>query len=157
MSLGEISYIKKQFQDSAERAFIAGADGVELHACHFYLLCQFLNTRINKRTDAHGLNPERLCVEIIKGIRNITSKNFIIGVRLGAFEPTLDDSIKNARLLEEAGADYLHISFGFQTESNEYKPGDYPYNPYIFSAQEIQKNVSIPLFAVTGIDTPELA
>lgn len=157
LTIDEIHTIQKQFIDAAVRAYKAGADGVELHACHFYLICQFLNSRVNKRTDEYGKIPEKFCLEIINGIREKTPDNFIIGIRLGIFEPTLDDGIHHAVVFEKAGVDYLHMSFGFQSESDEYKPDDYPFNQYIFGAEEIKKAVSIPVFAVNGIDTPELA
>lgn len=157
MTVEDIHAVQAKFVDACVRAYTAGADGVELHGCHFYLICQFLNTNINKRTDTYGQKPELFCTEIIERVRKATSEDFIIGVRLGIFEPTLADGVAHATALEAAGADFLHLSFGFLTESVMEKPQEYPFNEFIYGADVIKKHVSIPVFAVNGIDTPELA
>ena len=54
MTKREIKKIISQFIDGAERAKNAGADGVELHAAHGYLIQQFLSPYTNKRTDEYG-------------------------------------------------------------------------------------------------------
>lgn len=72
MSLEDIATIKKRFVAAAKRAEAAGADGVELHAAHGYLLSQFLSILYNKRTDAYGGDAEnraRIIVEILEEIR----------------------------------------------------------------------------------------
>ena len=157
MSIETLHHYQDLFVNACIRAYQAGADGVELHGCHFYMISQFLNTQVNRRTDAYGIHPELFCTEIISRIRQATSADFIIGIRLGIFEPTLDDGIRNAKALEKAGIDYLHLSYGFQLESTETVPDDYPFNPYIYGASMIKKEVHIPVFAVNGISTPALA
>ncbi len=157
LSIDEIHEIQVKFTDACVRAHKAGADGVELHGCHFYLISQFMNTRINKRTDAYGKTPSKFLTELIHMVRQAVGPDFIIGVRLGIFEPTLQDGVDNAKAVEQAGADYLHMSFGFMTESDMEKPSEYPFNEFIYGAQVIKENTSIPVFAVNGIDSPELA
>ena len=157
MSLEEIAQTQKDFVEAARRAYLAGYDGVELHGCHNYLICQFLNPRVNKRTDMYGETPIKFVTEILDEIRKITPENFIVGIRLGAFEPTLEESIKNSIILEKAGIDFLDISFGFVPESEPYAPEGYPFDTRIYAAEEIKKKVSIPVFAVGNIHTPETA
>ena len=143
MRLGEIEGL---------RAFRAGYDGVELHGCHSYLLCQFLNRRTNRRKDryAGGL---LLVQEIYDGIRAGTSMDFVIGIRLGAFEPALSDGIAHAKALEAMGLQFLDISYGFAGEMDLTAPGDPKLSPAIRGAAAIQKTVGIPVFAVEGIRT----
>ncbi|MBP1736416.1 MAG: oxidase [Oscillospiraceae bacterium] len=157
MTEQEIHAVQEEFVAACVRAWKAGADGVELHGCHFYLISQFMNTRVNRRTDTYGIHPEQFCVEIMERVRKAVPKEFIIGVRLGVFEPTLEDGIRNAKALERAGADFLHMSFGFAAESEPMKPDDYPFNEFIYGAQVIRRNVSVPVFAVNGISSPEQA
>ncbi|HEY8805228.1 MAG TPA: NADH:flavin oxidoreductase, partial [Clostridium sp.] len=57
MTLEDIKSIQNDFIDAARRAYKAGYDGVELHGCHAYLISQFLNKKVNKRTDEYGKNP----------------------------------------------------------------------------------------------------
>ncbi len=157
MSLSEIRAMQDDFVAAARRAYEAGYDGVELHACHNYLISQFMNSRVNRRTDAYGREPELFATEVIERIKKELPESFITGVRLGIFEPTLEDGIRHAQKMEKSGADFLNVSFGFLAESEPQKPEEYPFNELIFGAQEIKKNVGIPVFAVSGIDSGEMA
>ena len=151
----DIARIQQAFIDAARRAYEAGYDGVELHGCHSYLMCQFLNRRINHREDCYGKNPELFITEIMDGIRNIVPEEFVMGIRLGAFEPTLADAIRHAKALEAHGIDFLDISYGFTGEDEPEKPADFPYKDVIYAAGEIKKNVSVPVFAVNGMRVAE--
>lgn len=151
----DIARIQQAFIDAARRAYEAGYDGVELHGCHSYLMCQFLNRRINHREDRYGKNPELFITEIMDGIRNIVPEEFVMGIRLGAFEPTLADAIRHAKALEAHGIDFLDISYGFTGEDEPEKPADFPYKDVIYAAGEIKKNVSVPVFAVNGMRVAE--
>lgn len=157
MSLREIHEVQKDFIQAGRRAYLAGYDGVELHGCHGYLICQFLNSRVNMRQDTYGTDPLRFVTEMMEGIRKETSENFIIGIRLGAFEPTLEDGIRHAAALEQAGIDFLDISYGFRQEMDAYKPEGFAYKDIHYAAGEIKKNVQVPVFAVNEIHTPEQA
>jgi len=157
MTLADIHSIQSDFIEAGRRAFAAGYDGIELHGCHQYLISQFFNRRVNKRTDEYGVNPEKFTIEIINGIRKITPENFIVGIRLGCFEPTLEDGINHAKILEQNGIDFLDISYGFQMEHQPYSPDGYPYQDIIYAAKKIKEAVSVPVFAVGGIRTPETA
>ena len=129
----------------------------QFHACHSYLISQFLNRKVNRRDDLYGQHPELFALEIIHGIRQQTPPDFVIGIRLGGFEPTLADGIEYARIFEESGVDFLDISYGFVQESTPTVPKDYPFKDIIYAAQKIKEAVSIPVFAVNGINSPELA
>lgn len=52
-----------------------GLDGVELHGCHSYLICQFLNKNINRREDIYGQKEETFVLEILRGIRGRTARS----------------------------------------------------------------------------------
>ena len=116
MTLDEINEIINAFIDGARRASLAGYDGVELHGCHSYLISQFFNSRVNKREDEYK-DPMKFVSKIIEGIRSVTPDDFIVGIRLGCFEPVLVDGIRNARLVEKAGFDFIDVSYGFDGES----------------------------------------
>jgi 2,4-dienoyl-CoA reductase-like NADH-dependent reductase (Old Yellow Enzyme family) len=157
LTIDELHAIQQDFILAAKRAYKAGYDGVEIHACHSYLISQFLNRRVNRRDDLYGQHPEFFALEIIREIRQQTPSNFIIGIRLGGFEPTLEDGIAYARIFEESGVDFLDISYGFVQEATPIVPKDYPFKDIIYAAQKIKEAVSIPVFAVNGINSSELA
>ena len=154
LTLEEIASIRGAFIEGGRRAYEAGYDGVELHGCHSYLLCQFLNRNVNRRTDRYGQEPMTLIREIYKGIREVTSPEFVIGIRLGGFEPTLADGIAHARALEAMGIEFLDISYGFTGEMDLNAPGNPNFSAAVRAAAAIKAQVSIPVFAVNGIRTP---
>ncbi len=81
----EVQGVIADFVAAAVRSEQAGFDGVELHGAHGYLICQFLSSELNHRTDAYGgslENRSRLLFEIIDGVRAACGENFILGVRL---------------------------------------------------------------------------
>ena len=99
----EIQKIEGDFIEAARRAYEAGYDGVELHGCHNYLLCQFFNRRVNRRTDLYNAEDMQIVKNIIDGIRKVTPPEFVVGIRLGAFEPEISDGVAHAKKLEAMG------------------------------------------------------
>jgi len=61
LETGEIPGIVEDFRKGAERAKMAGFDGVEIHAANGYLIDQFLQSRTNHRTDRYGGSVENRC------------------------------------------------------------------------------------------------
>lgn len=153
----EIKSIQNDFIEAGRRAYEAGYDGIELHGCHGYLICQFLNKNVNKRTDEYGTNPEKFVLEILAGIRKVTPKEFVVGIRLGGFEPTLEDGIKYAKILEQNGIDFFDISYGFFSEQKIQVSEDYKFSAAVYAAEKIKKEVSVPVFGVDKINSIEIA
>lgn len=143
--------VEEAFVAAGRRAFQAGYDGVELHGCHSYLLCQLLN-----RETGAGVDPMPMIGRIIAGIRAETSPEFIIGIRLGAFEPNLEAGMAHARTLEKLGIQFFDISFGFSGHMDMTVPGDDRFHPLLRAAGEIKKQVFVPVFGVQCIRSPEM-
>lgn len=156
MTDADIDEIRQAFVNAGRRAYEAGYDGVELHSCHSYLLCQFLNRYVNQRTDIYGSEPERLVLEIAEGIRAATNPEFLIGIRLGGFEPDLETAVKHAKVLAEK-LDFLDISYGFQGTMDTTAPGDETLPAIVRAAAAIRQAVDIPVFAVGHVKSPEEA
>lgn len=157
MTLEEIHKTQQAFVDAAVRAYKAGYDGVELHGCHQYLMCEFFNCRVNRRKDEYGRYPQKFAVEILRAIKDKVPSDFVVGIRLGGFEPDLEASLRFAKILEEEGIDFLDISYGFSGEDEPAAPEEFPFQPCIYAAQEIKRAVSVPVFAVNSIMSPKMA
>ncbi|MAO75389.1 MAG: NADH:flavin oxidoreductase [Chloroflexi bacterium] len=87
MSLEEIYQLRDDFISAAVRSQIAGYDGVELHGAHAYIICQFISSEYNQRTDEYGGSLEnrcRLLFEIIDGVNEKCGSDFLLGVRVSA-------------------------------------------------------------------------
>lgn len=71
MTEEEIQQTIQDFVATSKRAIEAGADGVEIHSAHGYLLDQFLSDSVNQRTDKWGgsiENRARLTLEVVKAV-----------------------------------------------------------------------------------------
>lgn len=117
MSEDEIHSMIESFTQSALRCQKAGFHGVELHGAHTYLICQFLGSKTNRRTDDWGgdiHSRSKFLREIIRSIRKNTDPNFLIAVRISPIIEKagiyLDDSLELARILCGMEIDMLHIS-----------------------------------------------
>ncbi len=69
--------IIEAFAQAAERAYLAGVDGVQIHAAHGYLIHQFFSPVSNRRTDAWGGSLEnrmRFGLNVIEAIRKRVPK-----------------------------------------------------------------------------------
>ena len=80
----DIVQLCQDYVHAAKCAKEAGFDGVEIHAAHGYLIDQFLNDGVNKRTDEYGGSVEnrcRLLQEVVEAVVSIWSEG-TVGVRL---------------------------------------------------------------------------
>ena len=116
MTAEEIEATVEAFGQAAHRCEQAGMDGVELHGAHGYLIAQFLTRSCNRRTDAWGLahDPIGFLRAIVLRVRELTSPDFLVGVRLSPKMPQLDFTFKDGmRVLDavmELELDFIHVS-----------------------------------------------
>ena len=153
----EIDRIVQYFIDGACRAAQAGYDGVELHASHGYLLSEFMNAAVNRRTDEYRAADLALLRRIIDGIRAVTPPDFILGARIGAFEPDLSFGVRNACQLEQWGVDFLDVFLGCDWAAQIDMLAGYPFSASIYGAKRIREAVRVPVFAVHRITSGEQA
>ena len=158
-----IREIRDAFIAAAVRAQKAGYDGVQLHACHGYLINQFISLNTNHRTDEYGCGSiedrARFGCEIIRGIRAACGPDFLISARHPAAEPTIDDSAAIGALYADAGADYLQLSTGIGGTESVTPPEGSPWNAIVWTCIEMRRRLGgrVPVSVVNGIFTPEEA
>jgi N-ethylmaleimide reductase len=71
MTLQDIETAQNEYVQAAKNAIEAGFDGVELHGANGYLICQFLHTASNQRTDQYGGSAEnrnRFALEVAQKV-----------------------------------------------------------------------------------------
>lgn len=163
----EIKEIITQFGSSALRVKKAGFDGIEIHAGHGYLIAEFLSTYANKRSDEYGGcfdNRARFLKEILSEVRMNVGADFPILVRFSADECVpggrdISESRVLATLLEEWGADALHVSSGVYGDHNKgiVSPMYVNHAWTVDFANEIKQLVDIPVITANRINDPRMA
>ncbi|MGW4087369.1 alkene reductase [Streptomyces sp. NPDC004822] len=70
----EIAATVRDYRKAAANALRAGFDGLEIHAQGSHLIAQFLNPRLNQRTDAYGGTSEKraqLLLDIVEAVSEV--------------------------------------------------------------------------------------
>lgn len=172
MTVKQIKKIIREFILGAKRAKAAGADGVELHAAHGYLIQQFLSPYTNQRTDEYGGSFDKrmkFLLDILKGIKAECGKDFPVIVRLSVDECykeigregvgyTLSDGVRMAKIIEENGADAIDVSSaGYDTYNYWLEPTSFECGWRKYMARAVKDAVKIPVLAANLIRSPEQA
>lgn len=118
LTVEEITGLEDAFAQAAKRAFTAGADFIEIHAAHGYLINQFLSPVYNKRTDQYGgtlENRARFALNIIDQTRKAIGSGPVIGIRVSAVEYQdggypIEDAKAFSKWMVEKGVDFVHVS-----------------------------------------------
>ena len=123
----EIPAVVASYASAAQRAKNAGFDGVEIHSANGYLLDQFLQSKVNHRTDQYGGSVEnraRLLLEVTAAVIGVWGAGRV-GVRLapnGVYNDMGSPDFREQYLyaaieLGKLGLGYLHVmdglGFGF--------------------------------------------
>lgn len=152
MTIEEIEQTIQNFAQAARRVQEAGCDGLEITASKGYLIHQFLNPAMNRRTDRYGGSVQKrfqFLKEIVEAVRKVVGPDFLFGIRLSArdynytpldfrwppvlplrhwwFGNDLPETLEYGHQLKALGVDYLHISNGFGFPNPKENPGNgYP-------------------------------
>ena len=162
----EIIGVVNCFGDAARRCRDAGFDFIELHAAHGYLINQFMAKNSNIREDEYGgsfENRTRFLFEIMENVKEKAGADFPVGVRINGNDYirdgwTLEDTLRLAPMLEEAGAAYLHLSAGVYGSAELTIPSMYVRQGcFVHLAKAVKEKVSIPVVAVGRIKDPKMA
>lgn len=161
LSIEECADLVKRFVTAAKIVQNSGADGVELHAAHGYLINNFLSPAMNFRKDAYGGSFEkrlRFLLDIVAGIRQ-SCGDFPLSVRINAFEAlpggmTLSEATAVAQALESAGVDAINVSC---YSNGCIEPGTWPEGSKREFSTAVKAAVGIPVIAVNNIKEPRVA
>ncbi|MEJ0017801.1 MAG: FAD-dependent oxidoreductase [Acetobacteraceae bacterium] len=166
----EIEGVIAAFAAAASRVRAGGLDGVALSFTHGNLAQEFLSPWSNDRDDDWGGDEERRLRfprRVLEACRAAVGPDFILGIRYTADELvpggyTLEDGIRYAKLFVEWGAlDFIDVSAGTNanmwSRSIHYPVISSPKRPLVHLAAAVKAAVSVPVFCVAKIATPEEA
>ncbi len=120
MTVEDIAHAVTEYARSARLAIEAGFDGVELHAANGYLIEQFLNANVNRRTDAYGdglQGRNRFALEVVRATVDAIGADRV-GIRLsphgmlggtGAYSDVDAQYESLAKTLAQIGVVYVHL------------------------------------------------
>ena len=161
LSVTEIKKIIDNFASAAKRiAYIAGYDGIVIHAAHGYLVGQFMSPLTNMRIDAYGgsyYRRMRFLYDIVDAVRKSVPDK-VIAVRLGAADTmpnapshglTITETATAARELVALGVDIIFVSgnlcgYGLTEKREGY------FAPYALAIRNAI-NAKIPIECTGGI------
>jgi anthraniloyl-CoA monooxygenase len=162
MDRADMDRVKADHVRAAELAATTGADWLELHCAHGYLLSSFLSPMTNQRDDEYGGSHEdraRYPLEIFRAIREVWPQDKPISVRLSCHDwtdggNTPEDAAIFAQMFKDAGADLIDCSSG--QVSKEEKPvyGRLFQTPF---SDKIRNEIGIPTIAVGAISEADHA
>jgi 2,4-dienoyl-CoA reductase-like NADH-dependent reductase (Old Yellow Enzyme family) len=154
--------MRQAFVQAALRGIRAGYVGVEVHACHGFLLGQFLSPLTNFRRDAYGgeiAGRSRLLRDIVAALREELG-DALLSVRLGVADElgekprglAFEDVLWAGKELAALGVDMISVSGNFCGFD---APRTAPWAPY---AAAIQQRVGdVPVLCTGNIRSLEEA
>lgn len=167
----EILDIIQRFATAAAVCEKAGFEGVQLHGAHGYLISQFLSPLTNKRTDQWGGSIEnrmRFLIDAYQAVRDATSENFIISVKLNSADfqrggITEEDVITVFKAIDAGGIDIIEISGGTYeapamagAKAEKRKASTIAREAYFLEfAEKIRQHVACKLMVTGGFRTVE--
>ncbi len=161
MTRDDMERVAAEFVAAAGRARETGADMLELHMAHGYLLSSFITPVSNRRTDDYGgplANRMRFPLEVFDAVRAAWPDDKPISVRISATDWVGADGIEGAdavaiaAMLKERGCDLIDVSAGQTT------PEARPVYGRMFQAwlsEQVRNEAGIPTVAVGNITTAD--
>ncbi|MEH7830251.1 bifunctional salicylyl-CoA 5-hydroxylase/oxidoreductase [Gemmobacter denitrificans] len=156
MTRADMDRVTAQFVAATEMADRAGADMIEMHGAHGYLLASFISPVTNHRSDSYGGSLEnrlRYPLEVFAAMRAAWPAHKPMSVRISAHDwidggVTPAEAVEVARAFRAAGADIIDVSSG-QTD-----PAEKPIYGRMFQtpfSDRIRNEAGIPTMTVGNI------
>lgn len=150
----QVDSVVSAFGDAARRAELAGYDGVQIHAAHFFYLSRFISPIFNHRTDCYS--GAAILPAILADMRSKTSANFLITTKINSNDGypggmDIHKMIASCKLLPDIDA--IEVSAngtsrqGIRAGVNE--------GPFLEAATRLAEAVSVPIVLVGGLRSME--
>jgi 2,4-dienoyl-CoA reductase-like NADH-dependent reductase (Old Yellow Enzyme family) len=168
----ELDALVDAYGQAARRAKEAGADAVQLHSAHGYLLSQFLSPVFNTREDGYGgslENRARMPLRVVAAVRKALGPEFPLLVKLntedflpGGLSP--EESLRVAGWLAEASVDCIELSGGVVRSPSGVFParkglikGPEEEGYYRSVVRRYKESVGVPIALVGGVRSFDVA
>lgn len=157
----DIDGVVENFSNAARLAQAAGADFLEIHAAHGYLLSGFLSAYSNHRADKFGVSIEgrfRILGSVLGEIRRTSTVP--IGVRINTEEAVPDGLTVEQVLIGlrsiSTRIDFLSVSAGVYTTGTDLimPPRSLGTAVWARQASILKNELGIPILLAGNIDSP---
>jgi 2,4-dienoyl-CoA reductase-like NADH-dependent reductase (Old Yellow Enzyme family)/thioredoxin reductase len=160
----EINSIVAGYRTAAQHAVEAGFDLIEVQAGHGYLVSQFLNGKINKRSDGYGRDRLLFAQEVLSAVKQGTP-GIPFMVRISGNEMSREFGISQEDLLpfvnlaEQVGASAIHVGMGNACFSPPwyFHHASLPEKPQVDALTWLRKQTSLPLVVAGRMGRKERA
>ena len=168
MTKEDMEKVVEDFATAAKFVQNCGYNGIVIHGGHGFLFTQFLSSTYNKRDDEFGgslENRAKFPIQILKGIRKATGKDFIIKLRLSGDDGYTDENHgitpeetgKFAHMLEGI-VDLIQISVGIYyspVDTHQFSSMFVPHGVNTSLSEIVKRYTKLPVGVVGGINSPE--
>lgn len=167
MTKKDIEHVVEGFARAAEVCQAAGADGIEIHGAHGYLLSQFLSPYYNKRTDEYGgniSNRSKIVRDVYTAIRKKVGEAYPIWIKLNGEDYvegglTFEECLSVCRDLDQLGINGIEVSGGinesFESLSASVMSGKTEEGVFAQNAVKIANEVKMSVIGVGCYRTPD--
>ncbi|MBR1811710.1 MAG: NADH:flavin oxidoreductase [Clostridia bacterium] len=155
MTAEDIDSVKNVFVAAADRAVMAGYDGIQLHAAHGFFLSRFISPAYNRRTDAYGGSPANRATLVLESLREVKRRHpdLHVSMKINCNDfmsggLTEQESLRICKLCAGNGMDSIEVS-GNGTSVSGIRAGK---NEAYFQdfALRLAAELSIPVILVGG-------
>jgi len=165
ISKDEMAMLLKCYGEAAAKCKAAGADGVQIHGAHGYLVSEFLSPYFNHRTDEYGGDIQgraKFLFEIYDEIRSAVGADYPVFIKIN-YSDLVEGGITGeacawvCRELEQRGINAIEVSSGVSVSRDSSSVQGPQAGEGFFSAGglDIAGKVRIPVFSVGGYRTVE--
>lgn len=168
MSHEDIRSAVSSFATAAAHCQAAGADAVQIHGAHGYLLSEFLNPFFNHRTDEYGggiENRARIVFEVYEAVRATVGPNYPVWIKLNSkdlTEPSIssDEFLWLGGELDKRGIAAIEVSGGAavnaRTSSMQVVRNEEDEGCFADEALKLADKTSVSIISVCGFRTPDI-
>ena len=158
----EIGAIVAGYRDAAQKAVQAGFNAIEIQGGHGYLMSQFLNRKINQRTDSYGQNRLLFANEVLAAVKagapDLTRMLRVSGNEMSPeFGIAPEDLAPLLKIAAEAGIHAVHVGMGSACASPPwyFHHSRLPEKPQLDALAWVRAQTHLPLIAAGRMGRPD--